>query len=114
MQLVEVQRVRQALHELMSAETGERQLTSSSDWKRTRFACFSGERVGTVPSGSGGGGRMVGSCCMVLRQPREGEGEGKKDEGATAVVGRSHATCSHYLDRRRTAMMARLQAGVLG
>lgn len=71
MQLVEVQRVRKTLHELMSACNKCSQLTSSSDWKRTRLACFSGDRVGNVPSGSGGGGRMVGSCCMVSQLGEE-------------------------------------------
>lgn len=42
-----------------------RRRTSSSAWKRSRLACFSFERVVTVPSGRGGGGRTVGSCCMA-------------------------------------------------
>jgi hypothetical protein len=74
---VEVQRVREALDELGSASLEEGSgipaacaLTSSSAWKRSRFACRSLGRVGTVPSGRAGGGRTVGRACMVRCQQR--------------------------------------------
>lgn len=73
MQLVEVQRVRETLDELGVSWIPRAGLTSSSAWNRSKFACRSFGRVGTVPSGSGGGGRTVGNCCIV--------GDGERVDG---------------------------------